>query len=177
MQPSAAAKNQDRHLYALLHVAQEDLRQANFFAAHIIKKGWHFEAWERRWTVYMQQAAFTTALATAYSRPFTESRGWPKFPERLLRPFDPEQRKLHKQILSLRNLIYAHSDVGSRFIRAVNLNGYPTAIEAMPPMRFTCEELTALQVMISILQESIGARKLQLHSSAVSAASQETPPN
>jgi hypothetical protein len=109
-------------------VAEEDLRQARFFAAHILKKGWHHEEWEKRWTVYMQQAAYTTALATAYSRPFTESRGWPKFPARLLAAFSPKQRDLHKRILKLRNLIYAHSDVGIRAIRPISFDGYPTAI-------------------------------------------------
>lgn len=162
MRTSKDAKAHDRQLYGLLHVAEEDLRQASFFAAHILKKGWHFESWEKRWTVYMQQAAFTTALATAYSRPFTESRGWPKFPTRLLAAFNAEQWKLHKRILKLRSLIYAHSDVGSRVIRPVSFEGYPTAIEAQPPMRFTRDEITELQSMIKIAQNSIGARKREL---------------
>jgi hypothetical protein len=159
---SEDAKVHDRRLYGLLHVAEEDLRQASFFAAHILKKGWHFEPWEKRWTVYMQQAAFTTALATAYSRPFTESRGWPKFPNSLLAAFNAEQRTLHKGILNLRNLIYAHSDVGSRVMRPVSFEGIPTAIEALPPMRFTRDEITELQSMIKIAQNSIGTRKREL---------------
>jgi hypothetical protein len=111
----------------------------------------------------MQQAAFTTtAFATAYSRPFIESRGWPKFPERLLQRFSSEQRRLHKRVLMLRNLIYAHSDVASRSIRPINIDGYATAIVALPPMRFTKEELVALQAMMSVLRESIKARKHQL---------------
>ncbi|SRR5258708_6678297 len=162
MRSSDHAKAQDLQLYALLHVAEEDLRQASFFAAHILKKGWHYEPWEKRWTVYMQQVAFTTALATAYSRPFTESRGWPKFPMRLLAEFDSEQRKLHKRILQLRSLIYAHSDVNSRAIRPVSFEGYPTAIEALPPMRFTRDEITGLQSMIAVAQNSIQARKCEL---------------
>jgi hypothetical protein len=170
MRSSDDAKAQDHQLYALLHVAEEDLRQANFFAAHILKKGWHFEPWEKRWSVYMQQAAFTTALATAYSRPFTESRGWPKFPMRLLKAFDTEQQKLHKRVLKLRSLVYAHSDVGNRFNRPVSLEGYPTAIEALPPMRFTREEIATLQSMITIAQESIRARKHQLITSVAGEA-------
>jgi len=162
MRSSADAKAQEQQLYALLHVAEEDLRQAHFFAAHILKKGWHFEPWEKRWSLYMQQAAFTTALATAYSRPFTEVRGWSKFPTRLLKAFDTEQQKLHKHILKLRSQIYAHSDVGSRFIRPLSLEGYPTAIESLPPMKFTREEIVTLQSMIAIAQESISARKHEL---------------
>lgn len=159
MRTSEHAKAYDRQLYGLLHVAEDDLRQASFFAAHILKKGWHFEPWEKRLTVYMQQAAFTTALAIAYSRPFTESRGWPKFPMRLLVSFNAEQRKLHKRVLELRNLIYAHSDVGGRVIRPVYFDGCPTAIEGLPAMRFTRDEITELQSMIKIAQNSIGVRK------------------
>lgn len=165
---SGDAKSREHQLYALLHVAQEDLRQANFFAAHILKKGWHFNPWEKRWTVYMQQAAYTTAFATAYSRSFTESRGWPKFPERLLRSFSTDQRKLHKRVLRLRQLMYAHSDIGSRFIRPISFEGHPTAIEAMPPMRFTREDLIELQAMISVVQSAISARKYELIASVAS---------
>lgn len=161
MRHSGDAKRQEHKLYAVLNVAEEDLRQANFFAAHLLKKGWHYEPWERRWTVYMQQAAFTTAFATAYSRPFTKSRGWPKFPERLLRKFSPEQRDLHERVLTLRNMVYAHSDVGGRSI-TLNSEGDPTIIEVLPPMRFAREELMALQTMISAMQESISARKHDL---------------
>lgn len=162
MQPSDAAKSRDRQLYAVLHVAEEDLRQAAYFATYLLKRGWHFEPWERRWTVYMQQAAFTTALATAYSRPFTEARGRPKVPNRLLRQFTNEQRNLHKRVLKLRNLVYAHSDVGSRSVRPILIANYPTAIAVMPPMRFTREEVLELQSMISEAQRSIAARKQAL---------------
>ena len=162
MQTPEAAKAHERALYALLHVAEEDLRQATFFAAHLLKKGWHFEPWERRWSLYMQQAAFTTALATAYSRPFTHSRGWPKFPMRLLTEFDTGQQKLHKRVLDLRNRIYAHSDVGSRGIWPISFAGYPTAIELLPPMRFTRTEITTIQSMIAIAEHSIQVRKNEL---------------
>ena len=156
------AKIHDRRLYALLHVTEEDLRQAWFFAAHILKKGWHYEPWEKRWSVYMQQTAYTTALVTAYSRPFTESRGRSKFPKRLLSAFNPKQQQLHDRILSLRNLIYAHSEVGSRAIHPISLDGYPTAIEFLPAMRLTREEITELQTMISAVRASIKVRKMEL---------------
>ena len=170
MQSSDKTETNKRRLYATLHVAEEDLRQASFFAAHILKKGWHFEQWEKRGTIYLQQAAFTTALATAYSRPFTPSRGWPKLPEKLIRPFDSRQKELHNHILELRNLIYAHSDVGYRGIRPFVINGYPTAIEALPPMRFTRDEILCIQSMISIAKESIGNRKVELISFAAGGA-------
>jgi hypothetical protein len=155
-------KVQAEQLYALLHVAEEDLHQASFFADHLLKKGWHFEPWEKRWTLYMQQAAFTTALATAYSRPFTESRGWPKFPTRLLAGLSAEQRQLHKRVLELRNRVYAHSDLASRSIRPFVFEGHPAVIEMLPPMRFTSEELRRIQTIIKLAQRAIAARKSDL---------------
>lgn len=162
MQSSRNEEYQDCSLYSLLHVAEEDLRQAEFYATYLLKKGWHHQAWERRWTVYMQQAAFTTALATAYSRPFTVSRSWPKFPTRLLRHFDAAQRELHRQIVNLRNSVYAHSDIGGRLVRPFSLEGDPTAIERLPSMRFTREELERLKAMIKVIQSAIAARKMEL---------------
>lgn len=159
--PYNAAAN-ERQLYARLHVALHDLYQARSFASHIEKKGWHFEPWERRWTTYMQQSAFTTALAIAYSRPFTESRGWPKFPSRFLSVYDEKQRNLHKRILKLRNLVYAHSDIGTRFIRPVDFGGFATAIEALPTMRFTKEEIECILAMIALLETAIRERLQQL---------------
>ena len=165
MRSAFDAKNTNTKLFAVLHVSENDLGQAKFFAEYIAKRGWHFEPWERRWTVYMQQAAFTTALVTAYARPFTESRGWPKLPDRLLRAFSPEQRALHKRILTLRNEIYAHSDIGIRGIRAIRLGGYATAIEALPPMRLLPEEVNLLRTMISVTLDAIRMRKNEVAAS------------
>jgi hypothetical protein len=50
----------------------------------LIKKGWHWMPWERRGTIYLRRAAFTTSLVTPYARPFTGSRGWPKIPTELI---------------------------------------------------------------------------------------------
>ena len=65
MRTAEQALVQDHSLYEVLYVAQEDLAQATYFASHLLKKGWHFEPWERRWTTYMQQSAYTTALVVA----------------------------------------------------------------------------------------------------------------
>jgi hypothetical protein len=171
-QHSGASRREksDRQLYALLHVAEEDLRQASFFAAHILKKGWHFQPSERRWTLYMQQAAFTTAFAIAYARPFTESRGCPKFPGKLLRVFNTSQKQLHRKVLEVRNSVYAHSDQETRKIRPTSFGGNPSAIEAMPEMRFTREELIDLQTMISLVRKAIRDRKSKLIASVAGKA-------
>jgi hypothetical protein len=151
----------DRALYELLHMAREDLHQAAFFAAHLQKKGWHFEPWERRWSTYMQQSAYTTGLVVAYSRPFADTRGRPKFPKRLL-PLDKKQEELHSKILEIRNSVYAHSDAQVREIRPWKINGQPSAIEYLPSMRLTKEEIDLLLGMISQAQNAIHKRLLEL---------------
>ena len=150
-------------MYELLYVAKEDLGQASFYARYLLKKGWHFVPWEtrRRWATYMQQSAYTTALVVAYSRPFVESRGWPKFPKRLMR-HSQNQKILHKKILDLRHQVYAHSDIGSRQIRPFKINGYPSAIEFLPAMRLTKEQIEELLNMISITNSTIHERLGQL---------------
>lgn len=151
----------DRSLYQRLYVAQDDLRQAAYFAEYLLKKGWHFQPWEKRWTTYMQQSAFTTALVVAYARPFTESRGWPKLPKRLV-TYTAEQKMLHQRVLALRNEVYAHTDVAKRQVRPVAILGKPSAIEALPPMRFTKNEIATLSGMISATYNAIDARLAEL---------------
>ena len=98
----------DAKLYSRLHVSSLDLDLAKYCVGVILKKGWHYQPWEKRGTIYLQQSTFTSALVTAYARPFTESHGWPKFPPDL-KEFDGEENKLHDQLIELRNTIYAHS--------------------------------------------------------------------
>ena len=147
----------DRSLYALLWVAREDLSQAAYFAEHLLKKGWHFYPWQRRWATYMQQSAYTTATVVAYSRTFTESRGWPKFPKRLV-PYDAAQKELHRKVLTLRNELYAHSHIPKWNIRPIKLNGHPTAIESMPFMRLEPHEAELLIEMIGVVGAGIRIR-------------------
>ncbi len=151
----------ERSLYKRLYVAQYDLNQASSFAAYIRKNGWHFHPWERRWTTYMKQSAYTTALVISYARPFTESRGWPRIPKRLL-PYDQEQKALHERILTLRNEVYAHTDVEKRNVRPFKLFGHPSAIEMLPDMRFTKEETEKIMQMIRLATEAISIRLAQL---------------
>jgi hypothetical protein len=75
---------QGAKLYSKLTVSKSDIWFARYCASVICKKGWHSQPWERRGTVYHQQAAFTSALITAYARPFIQSRGWPKLPPDLI---------------------------------------------------------------------------------------------
>ncbi len=99
----------DQKLHDRLVVSSDDIVLARYCAGVLLKKGWHIEPWERRGTVYEQQAAFTSALVIAYGRPFTRSNGWPALPSDLI-PYDDREGALHRQIMKLRHQVYAHSD-------------------------------------------------------------------
>ena len=159
--PSIESCKHDRSLYKRLYVAQEDLRQAASFAAYILKNAWHFYPWERRWTTYMKQSAYTTAFVVSYARPFTQSRGWPRIPKKLV-PYDQEQKALHERILTLRNEVYAHTDVENRDVRPYKILGQPSAIEMLPPMRLSKEETEKILQMIRLTNDAISIRLAQL---------------
>lgn len=141
--------------YQLLYVAQLDLSQAAFFADYLLTQGWHFEPWEVNWKKYLHQGAYVTSMVVAYSRPFTESRGWPKFPKKILRVLSPKEKDLHNRLLTLRNEVYAHSDIESRKIRPITIGGKPSAFEVLPPMRFNSTELAEIRVMIRTISLAI----------------------
>jgi hypothetical protein len=90
-------------------VSRLDFEFALYCLSVLQKKGWYHLPFQRRGTIYQQQSAFTSALVTAYARPFTKSNGWPDFPIEL-RQFDTRQTELHKHIMELRHTIFAHSD-------------------------------------------------------------------
>ena len=87
-------------------------------------------------------------MVIAYSRPFTESRGWPKFPKRILRVLDTEQKQLHRHLLNLRNEVYAHTDIAARKSRPITLGGQPSAIKVIPSLKFSPDELKHIRVLI-----------------------------
>jgi len=157
MSPSAPPRTNDHQTYQLLYVAKLDLSQAAFFADHIASKGMHLEPWEGNWRTYMHQCAYMTAMVMAYARPFTESRGWPKFPQRLL-DLSPEQRSLHKRMLSLRNEVYAHANIEGKYVQPINFEGKPTAVISLPPMRLSAEEVWALREIIRTVSTQIQRR-------------------
>ncbi len=119
MQPSESRsserKSSGRKQYGFLYVALQDLLQAWAFAQHILDQGWHFEPWETRPAVNLQQAAFTTALVVAHRWPFTDARNWPKLPQRLL-SMSLEERLLYQRMDALRNAVCAHSDSEARVL-------------------------------------------------------------
>jgi hypothetical protein len=89
-------------LYKRLYISRSDLSYARRFADFLLKKGWHFNPWEKRGTLYIQQAAFTSALIVFYCRSFTRSKELPSFPSRLIL-YDANDMKLHNEVLELRH--------------------------------------------------------------------------
>ena len=50
----------DARLYGKLFVSRNDIGFAQYCASELLKKGWHSLWWERRGTVYQQQAVYTS---------------------------------------------------------------------------------------------------------------------
>ena len=83
----------------------------------ILKKEWHYNPWERRGIYLLPAIRFYDRLGRILCEGFyPRSKGWPHLPKRLLR-YSREEDALHKNILALRNSVYAHSDSESYSIR------------------------------------------------------------
>lgn len=151
----------DQKLYGRLLVSRDDISFARYCAGVLFKKGWHHQPWERRGTVYEQQAAYTTALVTAYGRPFTQSKGWPVFPARLI-TYDHQEMILHTQLIELRHEVYAHSDSARYTIRPWRIGTMPATIIHRPALRITAADTTLFLRMAGKLLSSIDARMKSL---------------
>jgi hypothetical protein len=140
-----------KKLYEKLWVSWQDIIFADYCAGVILKKGWR--ARERR-----EQVAFTTALITAYVRPFTSSKGWPKLPPDLIAAYDEQEKALHQQMVRQRHTIYAHSDSSSYSVRPWSVGGFNSALVTGPSLRISVEEAAMLQTMASKLFAAMNAR-------------------
>lgn len=156
-------------MYERLYSARMDLGQAMKFADFLLKKGWHFAPYERRGTIYCQQAAFVTAFIIAYGRAFTEARGRPSLRSLRNALTEPEKR-FHDTLLSLRNQAYAHSDAAAVHLRTIPMDGgAPLVIEGLPFFRLRKFELeAALFVIAKLLRQII--EQMQRLGPAVSAS-------
>jgi hypothetical protein len=151
----------DKNLYSKLFVSRRDIALARYCASVILKKGWHGQEWERRGTVYQQQAVFTTALVTAYARPFTRSKGrkrWPDLPKDLVAAYSGPEKALHYRLIRLRHTVYAHSASASYSIRPWRSGDFSTDIVGQPVMRLALEEATLFQEMSGRLLKSISTK-------------------
>jgi hypothetical protein len=145
-------------VYSKLYVSSSDIRFARYCASVLLKKGWHAQPWERRGTIYQQQAVFTTALVTAYARPFTSSKGWPKLPSNNLIAYSVPEQILHKQLLRLRHTVYAHSASASYSIQPWRSGNFSTDIVGAPVLRITSADANLFMAMTSKLLASIDLR-------------------
>ena len=91
------------------------------------KRRWYDLPVRRGGRICHQQSAFICALATAYARPFTKSKGWPDFPLEL-RQFDSREMKLHERMVELRHTIFAHSDSKHYRLAAVSTGDNKTDV-------------------------------------------------
>jgi hypothetical protein len=149
----------ERKLYQRLTVWNEDFRHANYFASFLLKKGWHFDPWDKkiRWSTYMQQAAFTSALVAAYCRPFVETRNGAVLSMKLA-PYNDSERELHDKLKTLRNSVYAHSDVELQNVRPISIGSRATAIVTLPVLKLTRAETQKVHSMIERTSNSIDAK-------------------
>jgi hypothetical protein len=152
----------ERGYYERLIVFEEDFRQADYFANFLRKKGWHFDPWDTkiRSSTYMQQAAFTSALVTAYCRPFAQSRGKPALSVKKMARYNTQQKALHERLITLRNEVYAHSEVAIRNVRPWTIGGEESAIVRFPALKLTREEVEDAGGMIHLMLTAI-RRQLQ----------------
>ena len=148
-------------LYSRLKVSSLDLDLAQYCVGVILKKGWHYQPWEKRGTIYLQQSAFTSALVIAYARPFTKSRDWPKFPP-ALKEFDSKENALHDRMIELRNTLFAHSDSNNYWVSPWRSGEFATDIVGAPAFRINAKDADLLKHMVDKLQDAIRRRMRQI---------------
>lgn len=155
--------DRDRRLHDRLYVSLKDIWFSRQCAEVLVKKNWHKERWEARQSGYMHQSAYTTALVIAYSRPFTKSKEWPAFPERLLRTYETSDMFLHRRLLDLRDSVYAHSDSARyRIMFWAEPDGSVMPLERTPSMRIDAEEAAQFLRMTAKLVKATEERTQEL---------------
>ncbi len=148
----------DAKLYSRLHVSSLDLDFAQYCAGVILRKGWHYQPWEKRGTIYLQQSAFMSALVTAYARPFKKSSsGLPNLPPEL-KEFSSEEDAFHERMIQLRDKVYAHSDSKSYSVRPWRTGTFSTDIVGAPELCINAKEAALLKQMVNKLQLAIRRR-------------------
>ena len=100
---------QQAKLYRRLWTSRNDLEKAKSYTEYILRKRLH-SGHIRTKGAYFQSGAFTTALVISYARTFIDPKGWQDKLLALSRP-SAEQLKLHETLMSMRNELFAHSDL------------------------------------------------------------------
>lgn len=156
----------DRALYGKLYVSLHDIGIARQAARFLKKKGWHGYTFMRRGSTEIQQIAHTTTVIVAYSRPFKigKNKGV-AFPDRLMQPYNKEEREMHKRLLYLRDKAHAHMDPESYDIRPLN-DPYIKSMDMVPYTNFSLDEVNVFLSMTDGLSKRISDRMEEIHSSA-----------
>jgi len=151
-----------KSLYERLYISANDFNMAKQYAEHLLKKGWYSAPYERRGSIYMQQSAFTTSLIVSYARPFTNSKGWPPFPDEFIN-YSEKEDQLHKKLISLRHQVYAHSDSNKYSIQPYKIDeDVLTDIVGEPFRMLSSDECKLVVKMISDIQSSLYPRLRKL---------------
>jgi hypothetical protein len=105
-----------------LYIYRMDFIEAKAYAAHILHMDYHQKKSDTRKLVHR---ALNTSVILAYSRPFTQQRDLHNKKETTLEVSvgevlsEPQAWGLHKKILGLRDMVYAHSDARAREIKGL----------------------------------------------------------
>lgn len=137
----------DEKLYKKLFTSCRDLEFAQYCLAVITKRGWHHAEFQKRGTVYLQQAAYTSALFVSYGRAFTQSRGWGELPPDV-RCFSRTEAACHKRMMHARNSVFAHTDSSEYTIQPWSSGDFTTDIVGAPILRMSPEDAVLVDIML-----------------------------
>lgn len=149
--------DEQKRAYERLYVSKIDLEHAQFCLSMLSKKRWHSKQFERRGTVYHQQAAYTTAFVISYARPFTKGFGWDALPKNIYSG-NEHYVLCHQRVMALRHTVFAHSDRKHFSVRPWVSRLFQTDIVRLPDFRISLEDSVLLRDMLPTLQEELMKR-------------------
>jgi hypothetical protein len=152
----------DAPLYKKLFVSAHDIDYARACASHVLKKGWHYQPWEKRGSIYFQQSVYMTAMVVSYARAFNRSDGMSRLPTDLV-SYSAADKQLHNQLLRPRREVYAHSDGESYSVEPWHLaKEVFTDIVSQPTLMLNATETERFLAMTGPLLTAIWGRIEQM---------------
>ncbi|WP_430461010.1 hypothetical protein ACQUQU_17560 [Thalassolituus sp. LLYu03] len=153
-------------LFNRLLLSYNDFKQAHEIASELVKGDYYEKYPENRHILH----ALNLAVIIAYSRPFKTSRGklaLKSIPEDILCGFDEEKMKIHKQVLTDRDTMMAHSDADANNVipqvfdlghrkMLMPTNASPYVIHLLP------EVMEKLADMAYELQEKVFEKRMEI---------------
>ena len=123
---SVTAASDTRRVQAKLILTEKDLAEAQRIAVHMLSEGLYNDGKLWSGTRQLERYVFTSMLVVVYARPHTESR---RGSDRYFLKVDMEalldevESSLHRKLLTLRNKVFAHTDLGEYDAGLRVLNG------------------------------------------------------